>query len=78
MHLRDTCADLQRIWSEMLRLPTVRAEDDFFTLGGDSMLLVSMLIRVGADFDRDIDYAAFMATPTIETLAALVAAAGPA
>lgn len=72
----DVCADLERIWSDMLRLPNVRVDEDFYMLGGDSMLLVSMLIRVSAAFDRDIDYAAFMAVPTIKTLARLIEAAG--
>jgi acyl carrier protein len=71
----DVCAELERIWSDMLRLPSVRVDEDFYMLGGDSMLLVSMLIRVSTAFDRDIDYAAFMAVPTIQTLARLIEAA---
>lgn len=71
-------ADLQQVWCDLLRQPVVRVDDDFFALGGDSMLLVSMLVHVSAGLERDIDYTAFIATPTIQTLARLLAAPGPA
>ena len=69
---------LQQVWCDLLRQPVVRVDDDFFALGGDSMLLVSMLVQAGSELDHDIDYAAFIATPTIRTLARLLAAPGPA
>ena len=40
-----------RIWEEVLRCQ-VRADDDFFALGGHSLIGIELLVRVGAHFGR--------------------------
>ncbi len=62
---------LARIWSEVLRIPPVGAEDNFFSLGGDSILALQVASRA-----RD---AGLAVTPRLlfehPTVAALAAAA---
>ena len=39
-------AVLGALWSELLGLPSVGADDDFFRLGGDSLLVVHLVRRL--------------------------------
>ncbi|HVB39028.1 MAG TPA: amino acid adenylation domain-containing protein, partial [Vicinamibacterales bacterium] len=40
---------LARIWADVLRVPRVGRDDDFFFLGGDSILLLQILARARAE-----------------------------
>ncbi len=68
---------LARAWSEVLRVPRVGVHDDFFQLGGDSVLSIQVAARAQragvALRPRD-----FFAHPTIAGLAPLAAVAAPA
>jgi acyl-CoA synthetase (AMP-forming)/AMP-acid ligase II/thioesterase domain-containing protein/acyl carrier protein len=44
--LDDVEAPLAAIWSRLLGLPTIHREDDFFLLGGDSLLAVELCLDV--------------------------------
>ncbi|MFF1925764.1 amino acid adenylation domain-containing protein [Streptomyces sp. NPDC058221] len=44
--LTPTEQQLAAIWQELLGLDTVRGEDDFFDLGGDSMLVLQVFARL--------------------------------
>lgn len=46
----ETEKQLGAIWSRVLRQPVIRAEDDFFALGGDSLRAVVLLMAIEADF----------------------------
>jgi hypothetical protein len=51
---RDPEAGLRGVWAEVLGVPHVGPFDNFFDLGGDSMLVLQMLSRareIGVDFD---------------------------
>ncbi len=48
----DIVAGLVEIWQGKLKLPAVGRDDDFFELGGDSVLAVEMLLEVERRFDR--------------------------
>ena len=65
---------IARIWTEVLRVPTVGGEDNFFALGGDSILALQVAAR-----SRD---AGLAVTPRLlfeyPTVTALAAAAGSA
>ncbi len=65
---------LARIWSEVLEVPEPGISDDFFQLGGHSLLVVSLLARIQEQFGRSIPLAAVLTHPTIEGLAALLRA----
>jgi len=42
----DTEAALAKIWSELLRNPEIKPGDNFFDLGGHSLLVVLLIVRV--------------------------------
>ncbi|MET0396317.1 MAG: non-ribosomal peptide synthase/polyketide synthase, partial [Longimicrobiaceae bacterium] len=67
-------ATLAGIWAEVLGTERVGATDDFFALGGHSMLAIRLLARVEAATGRRLPLAALFAAPTVERLARLLRA----
>lgn len=65
---------LQEIWGELLELPTsdISTDESFFNLGGHSILLSRMLLRLREEFGRSISINRFIELPTIAKLATLV------
>ena len=64
---------LREIWAEVLRLPEVGIRDNFFDLGGDSLLLLRVHARICAAFAVELPTVAMFSHPTIETLGAHLA-----
>ncbi|MDR5770279.1 MULTISPECIES: non-ribosomal peptide synthetase [unclassified Caballeronia] len=62
-------ADIAAIWCALLHLDTVSREDDFFHLGGNSILAMRMHARVRAETGIDFAIPAFYRAPTIAALA---------
>jgi amino acid adenylation domain-containing protein len=60
------------IWSDVLKLQTIGIEDDFFALGGHSILAVNILFEIRKAFARDLPLAAIFDNPTIAGLAQAV------
>lgn len=60
------------LWQELLRVPIINPDDDFFGIGGDSALVIEMLVAVSAHFDREFKYNRFFPQPNIRTLSALI------
>nr|MDQ3934891.1 condensation domain-containing protein [Actinomycetota bacterium] len=60
---------LASLWCEVLDLPEVAPTDDFFDLGGDSLLAMRVIAKAGAAGLR-IDSEAFFANPTLAAVAA--------
>jgi acyl carrier protein len=65
-------AYLSGLWAEVLRVPQVNPDDDFFLIGGDSALVIEMLMSVSAHFDREFQYNKFFPKPNIRTLSNLI------
>lgn len=67
-------AMLLNIWAELLELPTqdISTDESFFNLGGHSILLSRMLLRLRETFGRSISINRFIELPTIGKLATLV------
>ncbi|QKV72487.1 amino acid adenylation domain-containing protein [Amycolatopsis sp. Hca4] len=63
---------LCEIFAEVLDVAAVGADDDLFTLGGHSMLLVVLRNRITERFGTELPIAEFFRTPTAAGLAALV------
>ncbi|MFI8394577.1 amino acid adenylation domain-containing protein [Pseudomonas sp. NPDC078863] len=65
---------LLEIWAELLDLPTneISTDESFFNLGGHSILLSRMLLRLREEFGRSISINRFIEQPTISKLATLV------
>jgi acyl carrier protein len=60
---------LARIWRKLLEISQIGIRDDFFGLGGDSLLAVRMLNAVSRSYGIDVQLATFFADATIEGLA---------
>ncbi|RIV40384.1 amino acid adenylation domain-containing protein [Micromonospora radicis] len=70
---------LARIWAELLDLPAVAADDDFFALGGDSILALEVFARAQQQFPAVPSPAVIYQHRTLRELAAAIdAAAGSA
>src|SRR5207237_4831047 len=60
---------IARIWRKVLKLGAVGIHEDFFELGGNSLLAGSMLARLRDSFEVDLPMRAVFAAPTIAGLA---------
>jgi len=65
------------IWQEVLKVEKVGIDDNFFDLGGHSMLLVRIQGKLSEAFDRDISIIELFKYPTVNTLAQYVAQEDP-
>ncbi|MFE9680916.1 amino acid adenylation domain-containing protein [Streptomyces sp. NPDC006285] len=61
--------DLARIWARVLRLERVGVHDDFFVLGGDSILCLQITSRIRAALGVDVSPRALFDHPTVARLA---------
>jgi aryl carrier-like protein len=59
---------LAGLWSEILKAPTVGIHDDFFALGGNSILAMQLTARIRRIFHRDISLRAVFDTPSVAAL----------
>jgi amino acid adenylation domain-containing protein len=66
---------LAGIWCEVLHLPAVGVHDNFFALGGHSLLVTQALARVKQAFSIDLPLRHAFEAPTIAALAAHIDAA---
>ncbi|MBV8602292.1 MAG: amino acid adenylation domain-containing protein, partial [Candidatus Eremiobacteraeota bacterium] len=64
------------IWRELLDLDEVSADDNFFSIGGHSLLAARMVAAVQAAFERPVSLARFYVEPTIAALARGIDEAG--
>lgn len=66
----DTEAKVQRIWCDLLNIEHIGVTDDFFQLGGHSILVARMVELVESAFGRYIPIADVYVDPTIARVAA--------
>jgi acyl carrier protein len=71
----DTERRLAELWSERLAVSPVGVHDDFFELGGDSLLAADVQLAVDLEFGVEIAAWAVFGSPTIAELAAAIEAA---
>ncbi len=57
------------IWADIVNLPAVGLDEDFFDLGGTSLTLIRMLNRVNASFGADIGVETLVEEATVRSLA---------
>jgi len=63
-------ATLLAIWEEVLERPGIGITDDYFDLGGHSILAVGLMSRIERVFHRRLPIAQLFRNPTVEQLAA--------
>jgi amino acid adenylation domain-containing protein len=66
---------LCRLWQEVLRRERVGIHDNFFSMGGHSLLAVQIISRIKLAFSIDIPLTALFAGPTVARMAKHIAAA---
>ncbi|MHC5738118.1 non-ribosomal peptide synthetase [Nostoc sp.] len=64
-----TESTLAKIWAEVLNIEPVGIHDNFFDLGGDSLLTVRLLKQIHKHFERELPLSSLFLNPTIESLA---------
>ena len=60
---------LTTIWTEILNREPVGIHDNFFDLGGDSLLAIRLMERIHKQFERELPLSALFLAPTVEGLA---------
>ena len=63
---RSSCA---AAWREVLQVERVGAHDNFFDLGGDSLLMTQVRSRLQRDFARQLSIVELFRYPTVRALA---------
>lgn len=69
----ETEKGIAAIWAEVLGVERVGIRDDFFDLGGHSLMATQVIARVRSTYEAQIPLHLLFATPTVEALAAAVA-----
>lgn len=66
-------ASLAGIWAQLLEIEPPKADDDFFELGGNSLLVIRLVARVAMVWGVELPMPQVFATPTLAALAQHVA-----
>ncbi|MGY0501700.1 non-ribosomal peptide synthase/polyketide synthase [Nocardia sp. FBN12] len=64
-----------RVFGEILGIEQIGADDDFFALGGNSLVATQVVSRLGAALGRTVSLKALFEAPTVTALAALLGSA---
>lgn len=59
-------------WCEILKLSEIGIEDNFFSLGGDSVQMAQIIARIDKGFNAEITFGDFFDHPTVESLANII------
>ncbi|MEI2579454.1 amino acid adenylation domain-containing protein [Scytonema sp. PRP1] len=63
---------LVQIWSKILKVNQVGVQDNFFDLGGHSLLVPYLIAQIKEQFGKDLPLITLFQNPTIEQLASIV------
>jgi aspartate racemase len=73
----DVESRLLRIWESVLGRGAISVDDDFFDMGGHSLLAVRLMDRIEREMGRRLPLSALFQAPTVERMAALLMKEGP-
>ena len=74
----DTTRDLARIWQDLLGVESIGLDQNYFDLGGDSILAVQLFAQIDRVFKVKLPVATLFEAPTIEELARILRREVPA
>lgn len=63
---------LADIWKELLNLDVISINDNFFHLGGHSLLITEMVVKIKKQLNTDFPLHVFLETPNLANLARLI------
>jgi amino acid adenylation domain-containing protein len=63
---------LAGIWRELLKVDQIRVHDNFFDLGGHSLMIVRLINRINQTFGVSLSVPEFFHNPTVEKLARVI------
>ncbi|PYT40021.1 MAG: amino acid adenylation protein, partial [Acidobacteria bacterium] len=68
----NTTRQVARIWEELLGVPSIGFDENYFDLGGDSSLAVQLFAQIEKVFRVKLPLATLFEAPTIEELARIL------
>ncbi|WP_421654967.1 HAD-IIIC family phosphatase [Leptothermofonsia sp. ETS-13] len=68
----ETERSLAVLWSELLHIDPVGVQDNYFDLGGTSLLAVELFVRIEKEFGKKFPLTTLLEAPTVEQLARLI------
>jgi nonribosomal peptide synthetase DhbF len=68
----DLKNSIAKIWKELLGVPRVSIDSDFFAIGGHSLLAIRLQIRLRDELGMRVSMAGIVQAPTIQGLAEAV------
>ena len=63
---------MAEIWSEALNLNKISTLQDFFSIGGHSLLVLRVLSNIKKEWNVELSFRQFFETPTIAELAKFI------
>jgi amino acid adenylation domain-containing protein len=63
---------LAKLWREALRISSIARDDNFFVMGGDSLLAAQLVTRMAKVFAKPCTFASLLQSPTIASYAAFL------
>jgi amino acid adenylation domain-containing protein len=71
-------SDLASIFAEVLGVPDIDVDEDFFELGGNSLLAAAVAVRIRAKFGSEVALGDIFANPSVAQMAEWLPRANPA
>ncbi len=70
--IERTAAAILAIWREVLGIADVGIDENFFDIGGSSLLATRIAGRLSLDLGRNVSAADILANPSVRSLAAAI------
>lgn len=68
----DIQTQVTAIWQEVLALPSIRPDENFFDLGGNSLWALQIVSKINANFGCEIHLSELLHAATIADLSTLI------
>ncbi|MDZ7739334.1 MAG: amino acid adenylation domain-containing protein [Bacteroidales bacterium] len=72
VEMNDTEKVIYDIWTEVLKTKDISPEDNFFDIGGNSLVAISLFAKIESAFNKELRLREFFDSPRIKDLAELI------